>query len=57
MELPLVVLVTLNGGTEERVFSWVPLGVCEVTALLSVPLAVTVLPLEALAEMEHDAGN
>lgn len=62
MELPFVVVVTLTGGTEEQVFSWVPLVVGEVTALLTAPFAVrdftvAVSPLAALTEMEHDAGN
>lgn len=58
----MVNLVILTGGTEELVFSWVPLSVGEVTALLTAPLAVrrfavaVSLPA-ALAEMEHDAGN
>lgn len=62
MEPPLVILVTLTGGTEEVVFSWVPLGVGEVTALLTAPFAVghftaAVSPPAVLAEMKHDAGN
>lgn len=62
MELPLVILVTLTRGTEELMFSWVPLGVGEVTALLTALLAVmhfmmAVSTPAALAEMERDAGD
>lgn len=58
----MVSLVTLTGGTEELVVSWVLRGVGEVTALFTAPLAVrnftvAALPPAALAETEHDAGN
>lgn len=57
----MIILVTLTGGTEEVVFSWVLLGVGEVTALLTAPLVrhftVAVSPPAALAEMEHDDGG
>lgn len=58
MELPLVILVTLIGGTEELVFSGLPLG--EVMARLTAPLALRPFAASspvALAEMELDAGN
>lgn len=61
MELPLVILVTLTGGTEELLFSWVPQDVGEVTALTAAftvgHLTVAVLPPAALAEMERDTGK
>lgn len=58
VELPLIILVTLTGGTEELVFGGILLGVDEVMTLLTAALvrhfAMAVLHTAALAEMRHD---
>lgn len=64
VELPLIILVTVTGGTEDMVFVGILLGVDEVMTLLTAALvrhfAMAVLHTAVLAEMEHvddDSAN